>query len=420
MVGINWSVGKTSCRTIIHQTLNEFITDKKIYTSPRNFNWELGLPLSIFALEEWEPSIWYFVKTFFQTLYLSFFGAKKYDVIILEYWIDRPMEMEFLLNIVKPNIWVFTALDAVHSQQFGDPNAIAKEEVKMPLNTLELVFLNHDEDYTHQITNKIEIDKITYHTMGHDKKADICFENEKFIQEKDNIKTSFDLSIKGKFFNISTNLVGKSNYWYIGVALSIAETINYKFHQKELFKNKEKLVLDYQLLAGRLSIFPGVHDCILIDSTYNASPLSMRRIIDTTHWIKNTFKKKKDVWLVLWDMRELGDFAEQEHRKLAGYCIWLADKIFLVWELMEKCFMDELSKIWFNMNNVLHHQSSTKLWKILKKEIWENKNECIVMIKWSQNTIFLEETTKALLKNKKDISNLVRQWDFWMEKKNTK
>ncbi|NCO97971.1 hypothetical protein GW864_02225 [bacterium] len=41
IIGINGSVGKTSCRMIIAQTLKQFLNNKIIYTSSKNFNGEL-------------------------------------------------------------------------------------------------------------------------------------------------------------------------------------------------------------------------------------------------------------------------------------------------------------------------------------------------------------------------------------------
>jgi len=104
IIGINGSVGKTSCRMIIHQTLKHFFPQLKISTSKKNFNGELGLSLSIFEIEEWNPRIRTFVSVLFQTFWTSVFGAKAHDIIILEYGIDRPLEMEFLLHIAKPHI----------------------------------------------------------------------------------------------------------------------------------------------------------------------------------------------------------------------------------------------------------------------------------------------------------------------------
>jgi UDP-N-acetylmuramyl pentapeptide synthase len=104
IIGINGSVGKTSCRMIIHQTLKQFFPHLNIYTSKKNFNGELGLSLSIFEIDEWNPSIKTFISVFLKTFRKAFFGKKMYDIIVLEYGIDRPKEMEFLLNIAKPHI----------------------------------------------------------------------------------------------------------------------------------------------------------------------------------------------------------------------------------------------------------------------------------------------------------------------------
>lgn len=63
---------------------------------------------------------------------MAFFSQKRpYDVTILEYGIDTPGEMSFLLSIAKPHISILTKIDAVHSLQFGNPEEIAKEETKL-------------------------------------------------------------------------------------------------------------------------------------------------------------------------------------------------------------------------------------------------------------------------------------------------
>jgi len=164
VIGINGSVGKTSCRMIIAQTLKQFVHKQIIYTSSKNFNGELGLSLSIFTIEKRDPTLVCFVKTFFRVAWQSLFGKKLYDIIILEYGIDRPKEMDFLLSIAKPHIGVFTAIDAVHSEQFGDPSKIAHEEVKMIKDTTEVAFLNANDVYAMQLRDHIHIDAFTYQT----------------------------------------------------------------------------------------------------------------------------------------------------------------------------------------------------------------------------------------------------------------
>ncbi|MEI6119029.1 MAG: hypothetical protein WCP92_07650 [bacterium] len=58
---------------IVYQTLQQFITNKKIYTSPKNFNGELGLSLSIFQIETWEPNILCFISTLSKFIRKRFF-----------------------------------------------------------------------------------------------------------------------------------------------------------------------------------------------------------------------------------------------------------------------------------------------------------------------------------------------------------
>jgi UDP-N-acetylmuramoyl-tripeptide--D-alanyl-D-alanine ligase len=165
VIGINGSVGKTSCRMIVAQTIQKFLPYQKVYTSPKNFNGELGMSLSIFAIDHFLPRVYDFLYTFFHALHLTFIATHKpYDILVLEYGIDRPGEMDFLLEIVKPDIGIFTAIDSVHSEQFGDPQAIAVEEIKMILATKETAFLNRDDDYAVQLYPRFSGEKFWYQT----------------------------------------------------------------------------------------------------------------------------------------------------------------------------------------------------------------------------------------------------------------
>lgn len=89
---------------------------------------------------------------------------------MLEYGIDTPGEMSFLLSIVKPHISVLTKIDAVHSLQFGNPQEIAKEETKLQLNTLETCIINHDDSYGRSLKEMIDVDLLWYDTIESDDK----------------------------------------------------------------------------------------------------------------------------------------------------------------------------------------------------------------------------------------------------------
>jgi UDP-N-acetylmuramyl pentapeptide synthase len=205
---------------VITQTLQEFLPKERIFTSSKNFNGELGLSLSIFQIDEWEPKISSFITTLFKIIWEAQFGSKKYDIVVLEYGIDRPKEMEFLLSIAKPDIGVFTAIDAVHSEQFGNPQEIAREEVKMVKNTKSTVFLNSDDPYAMELKDKIGVDVFTYQTAEHHNhkqiKEDIQFIQPLFVLNKHHIpELESTIAIKNTEFKIRTNLLSKENLGYI-------------------------------------------------------------------------------------------------------------------------------------------------------------------------------------------------------------
>lgn len=118
VIGITGSVGKTSCRMIIAELLQQQLTGLKIYTSPSNYNSELGLALSVLAIENFSHNVIGWIKALL-TGFLRALQGCPYDVLVLEYGIDYPGEMEIELSIVQPNLSIFTSVDSVHAHQLG-------------------------------------------------------------------------------------------------------------------------------------------------------------------------------------------------------------------------------------------------------------------------------------------------------------
>ena len=81
VIGVNGSVGKTSCRMIVMQTLQKFLPHKVVYTSSKNFNGELWFPLSIFCVDAFIPTIYHFIYTFFHAI-----GSLWYYCFRIWYW----------------------------------------------------------------------------------------------------------------------------------------------------------------------------------------------------------------------------------------------------------------------------------------------------------------------------------------------
>jgi UDP-N-acetylmuramyl pentapeptide synthase len=103
-------------------------------------------------------------------------------------------------------------------------------------------------------------------------------------------------------------------------------------------------------------------------------------------------------------MRELGNSSKEEHQKIYDLATKSADLIISVGPETTKYFDDKSKKF-------------TYWWqaaKFLKDQI---KGEETILVKGSQNTIFLEELVKSILKNPSDSKKLCRQSPYWLKVK---
>lgn len=378
------------------------------------------MSLAIFKIESWGANISAMIKTLLKTFGLVYFSSKKpYDVTILEYWIDTPGEMSFLLSIAKPHISILTKIDAVHSEQFGNPQEIAKEETKLQRWTLETCIINYDDSYWRSLRDYIDVDLLRYDTNECDA-SDIAirYNNYSIVSHGETIASSSDISFGSKKIHVTTPIIWKHNHSYIAVGLAITDIVHHKLYWGDCVQKSWWLHLDVHLQSWRMTVFEWIEQSVILDSSYNASPLSMQAAINDTYRIQRDALPDHKVILVLWDMRELGEWEEKHHRELAGYLSQYGDTIFLIGAATEKYTMNELKKIWHDMENIYHFSHYTSLGKSLKKYIEEHKeHKYIILFKWSQNTIFLEESIKPLLRHATDEKKLTRQGDRRMAKK---
>jgi len=70
--------------------------------------------------------------------------------------------MDFLLDIVKPDIAIFTKLDAIHLEFFESVEAIGKEKFKMIYNAQQKVYLNYQDEYARKQFDTIKQEKSFY------------------------------------------------------------------------------------------------------------------------------------------------------------------------------------------------------------------------------------------------------------------
>ena len=213
------------------------------------------------------------------------------------------------------------------------------EETKLQKGTKEICFINHDDPYGRQIADKVSIDTFFYETNECENgNIPIRYTNYTIARQSSESKhmgvitSSSDVTITKKQLHVTTNILGKHHHGYIAVGLAIADVVHYKLHGNDCIPASGDINVALTLQAGRMSIFEGIHDSVIIDSSYNASPLSMQAAIGDTYRIHRALFPGYKVALVLGDMRELGEREEQHHRQLAGYLSQYSDHIFLLGE----------------------------------------------------------------------------------------
>ncbi len=388
-----------------------------VYTSPKNFNSELWIILSIFGIEKYKPGIKHIPTLICKIVFSGLFGKKKYDVIVLEYWIDHPGDMDFLVSVVKPDISVFTKLDFVHGEFFGSKEDIWHEKFKLMHNTNTKTYLNVQEDFCESECEKLIIDvkkyfrkkDVTDYTLDHD--------------EKDTVVAKF----KTKKHHITTNLIWENNAHYISLAFRILKSVWWEPKEKDID-------LDFYNQPGRWSFLKWQNDAIIIDSSYNASPESMLQAIEDTYYLQKKLFPDRHIGFILWDMRELGEHSSKQHKVVFRAAAKKSCFILSIGKQSQQYF-EEASKdnshkwllktftnarvAWKKALKLIDRECSRHLeWKLDKNhKLHIKKDKYIIMVKGSQNTIFSEEAIVPLLKNSDDEKLLPRQEPYWKEAK---
>jgi len=128
IIGVTGSAGKSSAVIAIGAVLTQMFSDKRVYYPSRQLNGELGMPLTIFEVEYFGPTLEYVLTTLWKIIIKFLSPSKPYDIIVLEYGVDRVGEMDLLVGIARPDYAVITNIDTVH---FGNPDITRAQKSKL-------------------------------------------------------------------------------------------------------------------------------------------------------------------------------------------------------------------------------------------------------------------------------------------------
>ena len=129
VIGITGSNGKTVVKEWLYQLLKD---DYTIIRSPKSYNSQIGVPLSVWQLEVMGYGA-------------QGTGEEKPTLCIFEAGISQPGEMERLEKIIRPTIGVITYIGHEHDENFDSLEQKRAEKMKLFVHSQKVI-----EDPTHQ------------------------------------------------------------------------------------------------------------------------------------------------------------------------------------------------------------------------------------------------------------------------------
>lgn len=325
VVVVTGSVGKTSTRMAIFDMLKK---DHHVCTAAKNFNNEIGVPLTILGIDHQGKNIIAWMRPLAGVWFGLMFLTKKYpEILVLEYGVDRPGDMDYLISIARPDIAVVTAIGEVpaHIEFFKDAEDIANEKAKLVqgLSIEGYAILNHDDYAVYDMKEKTKAHVMTF---GFEENAEVKVAHYELRMTKDeelgDIPEGITMKMQygGSVVPVRLrNAFGKPSCYAAAAAAAVGLVLN-----KNMVEISEVLA-GYEPPPGRLRLLKGIKKSFILDDTYNASPEAMRVALETLEALPG---KRKIA--ILGDMLEIGTYTEQAHRSIGDMVARCADMLITV------------------------------------------------------------------------------------------
>ncbi len=335
VVGITGSVGKTSTKEAIYTVLNrKFFVAK----SDANANNEIGVPCAVLGIEPSgtrdRQATWQSRRRFLMGLArsaITAYGPRRKHfpkILILELGADKPGDMAYLVELLKPTIAVITAIGEipVHVEFYSSPEAVAKEKalILKYIGADGFAALGADDPIVLAMKEKIRGPVMTF---GFNQGADLRASDLAYYMHDDRIAgLSFKVHRGETFVPIRVpGLVAPHQIQSILAAAAVG--LHFGMNLVEVGSALES----YQAPEHRVQLLAGVNGSTLLDDTYNASPLSARAALEALHEFGTALHKRRIA--VLGDMKELGEYAKQAHEELGHLAPGKCDLLITVGEL---------------------------------------------------------------------------------------
>jgi alanine racemase len=285
VVGITGSNGKTMVKEWLYQLL---LPSQKIVRSPRSYNSQIGVPLSVWLLNE-------------QT-----------EVGIFEAGISQPGEMLALRDIIQPTIGVLTCLSSAHQENFRSMEEKCMEKLELMHDTQAMIYCS-DNDVVSRCIRRMHYqgEKISWSQC--DEQATL------FVKAVEKGRVSYVW--QGEEYTYEIPFIDEAS---IENSITCAATaLCLGITPEQLAERMPKL----EPVAMRLEVKQGQRGCILINDSYNSDINSLDIALDFMSRRDNSSPESGEArrglnkTLILSDIFQTGVSPEALYAQVSDLCI---------------------------------------------------------------------------------------------------
>lgn len=270
VIGVTGSNGKT----IVKEWINFLLSpDYNIIRSPKSYNSQVGVPLSVIAINE------------------------NHNLAIFEAGISKTNEMEKLEAIIKPTIGILTNIGSAHNEGFANIGQKIKEKLKL-FQDVEILIYNKNKTIDAFLNPKLK----TFSWSCKDNQADV------FITKKTVLdKTLLQLTRANASFEIKIPFQDDAS---VENAIQCIMVMLYFGYDPQTIENRVLLLFPVEM---RLKIKDGINNTTIIDDSYSSDFQSLKIALD----FLESQKQHKRKTLILSDIFQSGLSNEELYSRVS-------------------------------------------------------------------------------------------------------
>lgn len=243
VIGITGSRGKTTVKEWLYQLLRD---DFKIVRSPRSYNSQIGVPLSLWDIDE------------------------NTEMAIIEAGISKPDEMQVLAEIIDPTITIVTNIGDEHKEGFASINEKCVEKLRLSRGSNFIIYNGDDSTINNGIIDlAYGIQELSWSKAISDAPL--------FVSSIIKHRKSTDIHFSYLLYGETITIPFTANHDIENAITCIAALLCMRIQLNASIKQR---FAKLSAVGTRIDVMEGVNHCMIIYDTYTSDYLSLEPSLD--------------------------------------------------------------------------------------------------------------------------------------------